>query len=76
VACSFRKKKGGKEGLSECSEQFEGIACFQVGLGESVDHGVVKPLSDKLSSIDSCGFVRPVLETEGFQPEPEEEQGE
>ena len=70
---SQNKKKKRNPGLSECSEQFERVAGFQVGLGESLNHGVIESLSGELSSVNACCFIRLVFQTERLDAEADAE---
>ena len=60
------KKKGG---LSECSEEFEGVASFEVGVGEALDGTGVESLVGEFSAEDPRCFVRLVFKPEGLDAE-------
>lgn len=69
-------KKEEKKGLSECSEEFERVAAFQVWVGEPLGYGAIQSLSGEFSAEYPCCSVRLVFEPEGLDSEPEDEAGE
>ncbi len=71
-----KKTKGERRCSSECSDEFEGVAAFQVGVGESLDHCWVHPLVVEFSSEDACCLVRLVFEPERLPSEAQDEPGE
>ncbi len=62
--------------LSKCSNKFEGVASFQVGVGESLNHRWVHSLVVEFSSEDACCLVRLVFEPERLPSEAQDEPGE